>query len=280
MEKNPFSSAKRIKVVLSYDGTSYSGWQRQEGLPTIQETLEKAFSQILREKIFILGASRTDAGVHALSQTAHFDMHSPFDLKKLFYSVNCVLPKDIKILSLEEVSSSFHARYKAKKKLYHYYLELAPFSSPFSHAYSIPIYSPFDLSLVEKGASYFVGKQDFTSFTNDASKGAAKINPVRTIYQIEIKPTQRGVFLRFEGDGFLYKMIRNIMGTLILVGKKKMAPEEIPTLLGLKDRRKAPSSAPAKALFLVKVYYDELQTSSYSESDPGIQNDRIPLEVL
>ncbi len=280
MEKKAFPLKKRYRVFLAYDGTSYSGWQKQGKLKTIQGTLEESFSKILREEIFIIGASRTDAGVHAFCQVAHFDTTSLLPIKTLFYSINCLLPKEIKVLSLEQVPPSFHARYGAKKKTYHYYLEMAPFASPFSHAYSIPIYHHFDLSLLEKGCSFFVGKQDFSSFTNQAQKGAAKKNPIRTIYKIQICSYEKGIYLLFEGDGFLYKMIRNIMGTLLLVGKGKYPPEKIPELLSLKDRKKAPATAAAKALFLVKVNYETPQTSYQKESDVDRQNDKNPLLFL
>ena len=257
---------KRIKLLLSYDGSNYSGWQKQPSSLSIQEELEKRLTILLKEPIYVVGSSRTDAGVHAKGQVAHFDTSSSFTPRALFYSLNCLLPKDIKVLSLEEVENSFHARYSAKAKIYHYYLEFTPFSSPFSYKYSVPIYQEFSVELLKQAAKYFEGTHDFTSFANDANKGSCKKNPVRTIYHIEITPTSQGICLIFLGNGFLYKMIRNIMGVLLLAGKKKLPLEEIPKIFAAKDRRKAPAVAPAKGLFLKKIYYEPLKSSSERES--------------
>lgn len=266
-------SLKKYKVILSYDGTLYKGWQKQKGVSSVQQTVEKAFSQILRIPISLIGSSRTDAGVHALGQTAHFETPSFSSLPSLLYSVNCVLPPDIRVLALEEVEPCFHARYSACAKIYHYYLEIAPFSSPFRYRHSLAVYKPLDLQRLAKGCSLLQGKHDFTSFANEAHQGCAKNKPVKTLYSVKMKPLSQGICLCFHGDGFLYKMVRNLVGALLLVGKRTLPPEALLQILQAKDRKKAPATAPARGLFLMKVFYTPSQIPSDLESHLIPQNE-------
>jgi tRNA pseudouridine38-40 synthase len=245
----------KYKLTLAYDGTAYSGWQIQNNAVSIQSLLEEALSTILRAPTPVVASGRTDAGVHAKGQVAHFTSETTPDLKKLHLSLNGILPDDIRILSIEEASPDFHARYGAVSKEYHYHLHLERTTDPFKRLYAYHDYSPLDLEKMKQAASYFIGTHDFTTFANEASKGSAAKNPVRTITRLTICNEPGGIRLEFEGDGFLYKMVRNITGTLLDVARGKIAVESIPELFEAKNRSVAPPAAPSRGLFLVKVNY-------------------------
>lgn len=245
----------KYKLTLAYDGTAYSGWQIQTNGVSIQQLLEQALSTILRARAPIVGAGRTDAGVHARGQVAHFTSEKELDLFRVQLSLNGILPPDIRILTLEKASLDFHARYNAKSKEYHYHLHLDRTTDPFKRLYAYHDYSPLDLEKMKSGASYFVGTHDFTTFANEGSKGSAAKNPIRTITRLDLCQEPGGIRLEFEGNGFLYKMVRNITGTLLDVGRGKLLLESIPQLFEARDRRLAPPAAPARGLFLIKVNY-------------------------
>jgi tRNA pseudouridine38-40 synthase len=246
---------QKYKLTIAYDGTHYGGWQIQNNAVSIQDLLEKALLTLLRVQTSATASGRTDAGVHARGQIAHFTAEQPIDLARFQRSLNGILPPDIRILSLEAVSSDFHARYSAISKEYHYHLHLERTTDPFKRLYAYHDYSRLNLDQMKAAASCFVGTHDFTTFANDASKGSAAKNPVRTLIRLDICPEPGGVRLEFEGNGFLYKMVRNITGTLLEVARGKLAVEEIPKLFAARDRRLAPPAAPAHGLFLVKVTY-------------------------
>ena len=246
----------RYKLTLSYDGTNYGGWQVQPNAVSIQSTLQEALKTLLKKETHATGSGRTDAGVHAHGQVAHFDAEDSLDTYKALHSINGLLPKEIRALSLEEVEGSFHARYSSKGKVYRYYLHLDRVQSPFNHLYSWHIPYKIDLEKLQKAASAFIGTHDFISFANESHKGAAAKDSVRTIKRIDITPTDGGIYLEFEGNGFLYKMVRNITGTLIEAATSKISKEEIDQLLLAKDRKKAGAAAPALGLFLMRVDYE------------------------
>jgi tRNA pseudouridine38-40 synthase len=246
---------RNYKLLISYDGTKYCGWQVQPNAVTIQETIQNALSKILREKSTLIGSGRTDSGVHAIGQTAHFYTDKEFSLRTLLYALNGILPKDIRILSLTEVDPHFHAQYSAKGKIYHYHLWTQPVVNPIRRQYVHHVQGPFDLSLLKEGAQYFIGKKDFTAFANSATEGSAAKDPVRTITRLDVIEQEGGIRLEFEGDGFLYKMVRNIVGTLLDVAAKKRTLEDINTMFSSKDRRLAGKAAPARGLFLMQVFY-------------------------
>lgn len=243
----------RYKLTIAYDGTNYSGWQVQENGQSIQSFIQKALQTALRHSLDLSGSGRTDAGVHAQGQMAHFDTDVPFDPHRLRLSLNALLPIDIRILLIEAVPHTFHARYSALSKVYHYHLHLDPISDPFTKLYRAQIYGHFDLEKVKMAIPHFVGTHDFTSFAN--TKEATQIDTVRTIFRIDIVEQKGGLRLEFEGDGFLYKMVRNITGTLIDVGAGRIDPADIPRILSARDRRQAGSAAPASGLFLHQVKY-------------------------
>ncbi len=246
---------QRYKLTISYDGTGYSGWQVQGEKRTIQSLIQQALQTFLRHPLDLTGSGRTDAGVHAKGQTAHFDTLVPYDPKKWLLSINALLPPDIRILAIEPVAASFHARYSAQGKIYHYHLHLNPVADPFSRFYSYQILRPIDLSLLKKGAERLLGTHDFSSFANQKETNCAAYDAVRTLYRLDVIEQKNGVRLEFEGNGFLYKMVRNIAGTLLEVGYGKIPPERIAQILESKDRKQAGPAAPPQGLFLMEVIY-------------------------
>lgn len=246
---------QRYKILISYDGTNYSGWQVQKTGIAIQPLLQKAIETVLRHPIDLTGSGRTDAGVHALGQVAHFDSFEPFDFHRFLLSINALLPTDIRVHSIEKAPKDFHARYSAEGKIYHYYLHLNRIFDPFTRLYSHHVKEACNLSLLQEGITYFLGTHDFTSFANQPHKGTASYDPIRTLKRLEIHPVKEGIFLLFEADGFLYKMVRNITGTLLDIAKGKIKSSAIPDIFLAKDRKKAGSSAPAQGLFLMEVKY-------------------------
>jgi tRNA pseudouridine38-40 synthase len=246
---------KKYKLTISYDGTNYFGWQIQKEKTTIQDEIQKAIKIILKEDIKITAAGRTDTGVHANGQVAHFTSSNSFDLNKFIYSLNCLLKDDIRVLKIEEVDLSFHARYSAISKIYRYHITLKKIENPFSRLYCYRPNQILDLDLMKKGINYLLGKHDFRSFANKQNMGSAKNKPVKTIKRIDLIENQDEIILEFEGDGFLYKMVRNIVGTLLDVSAKKIPLEAIESILKSQDRRKASQPASAKGLFLEKIIY-------------------------
>jgi tRNA pseudouridine38-40 synthase len=244
----------RYKLILSYDGTGYSGWQVQKTGPAIQPLVQKALETVLRHPIALTGSGRTDAGVHALGQTAHFDTDQLFDPRRLRLSLNALLPPDIRVLSIEPAAPSFHARYSALSKIYHYHLHLERVADPFTRLYRHHP-APCDLDLLSAAIPHFIGTRDFTSFANEPGRGSVSRDPVRTLFRLDLIPQSGGARLEFEADGFLYKMVRNITGTLLDVAARRIAPGAIPAILDAKDRRKAGASAPPQGLFLMQVNY-------------------------
>jgi tRNA pseudouridine38-40 synthase len=245
------------KLVLAYDGTRFAGWQIQPNATAIQEILEEAISPLVHEKIRLIGAGRTDSGVHALGQVAHFTVEKECDPTMLFRAINARIPYDIRLLSIEKVHDTFHAQKDARAKIYHYHLALEPVVSPFTRLYCLHVPYALDLELLRQACRFFVGTHDFTSFSCECEKGACRRNPVRTLYRLDLVPEEGGVRLEFEGSGFLYKMVRNIVGLLIEIARGKMSIHDIEPIFAARDRKAAPRNVPAKGLFLVRVMYPE-----------------------
>jgi tRNA pseudouridine38-40 synthase len=251
----------RYKLITAYDGTNYSGWQVQKNAQSIQPLIQKALEKVLRHPIDLTGSGRTDAGVHANAQTAHFDTEAPIEPARLIFSLNGILPSDVRILSIEQVANDFHARYSALSKIYHYHLHLDPIANPFKNLYCHQVLRPFDLHLLKEGSLFFVGTHDFTSFAN--VKESNQTDAIRTLYRLDLVKQPGGVRLEFEGNGFLYKMVRNITGTLLDIARKKILPSQIPDIFAACDRRSAGTAAPAKGLFLERVNYGKLQPNCF-----------------
>ncbi len=245
---------KRYKIEIAYDGTAFSGWQVQPNAVSIQSQIEQSLFFLTGTETHVSASGRTDAGVHAMGQVAHFDA-LPLDCDETLLALNESLPSSIRILSLQEVPLDFHARFGAKSKTYTYHLHLDPVCPPFKSPYAHHIRYPLDLELLYRAAQRFVGTHNFTSFANQASSGAASVNPVRTIYAIDILEDEGGVSLSFHGNGFLYKMVRNITGALLEVALGRLPLEALDSIFEDRDRRKAPVAAPAKGLFLQHVEY-------------------------
>ena len=225
----------RHKLTITYDGTNYCGWQVQENAQSIQALVQKALVTALRHPLDLTGSSRTDSGVHAHGQIAHFDTDTLFDPARLRISLNALLPPDIRILQIDPVPSDFHARYSALSKIYHYHLHIDPIADPFTKLYRHQVYGPFDLEKLKQGSLHFIGTHDFTSFAN--TKEIPDKDAVRTLFRLDALEQKGGVRLEFEGDGFLYKMVRNITGTLLDIAAGKLAPAQIPAILAARDRR-------------------------------------------
>jgi tRNA pseudouridine38-40 synthase len=246
----------KYKMTISYDGTNYGGWQVQPNATSIQSLLEYALLTLLKTKTAVTGSGRTDAGVHATGQVAHFISENPLDLYKISHCLNGLLPKEVRVLSLEEVSDEFHARYSATGKTYRYHLHLDKVLNPFNRLYSWHVPHKVSLPQLESLFPFFLGTKDFSAFANEAHKGAAAKNGVRTLNKLSVIKTEDGAYLEFEGTGFLYKMVRNITGTLMDICAGKLEKEALEEIFLSKDRKKAGSAAPPQGLFLVKVDYD------------------------
>lgn len=244
------------KLLIAYEGTRYSGWQIQKNSISIQALLEKYLSIILRVPIKVIGSGRTDAGVHAIGQVAHFKTTASLEFSRLLKSLNGLLPPDIKVLSIEEAPLNFHARYSAIGKTYHYYLHTGPVKDPFNRFYAYRVPYPVALDTLIQAARFFIGTHDFTSFANEATSGSAAKNAIRDLKRLSILQEEEYICLELEANGFLYKMVRNIVGTLLDICARKIALEEIPSIFQAKDRRLAGRAAPAHGLVLAKVNYE------------------------
>lgn len=249
------TSPYKYKMTIAYDGTPFGGWQVQPNSTSIQALVQQALSTILRSPIPLTGSGRTDAGVHALGQVAHFISPKEIDIGKTIASLHGILPPEIRVLEISKTHPDFHARYSATSKTYHYRLHLDKIPDPFKHNYAFHVHHPVYLELLKTAAAHFLGTHDFSSFANEASRGSAAKDAVRTLTRIDIVPEPGGVRLELEGDGFLYKMVRNIVGTLLDVCAGNISAEEIPKILSAKDRRLAGKAAPAHALYLAEVKY-------------------------
>jgi len=244
---------RRVKLTLSYDGSGYLGFQVQPGGPTIQSVTEEALSRILQEPVKVRAAGRTDAGVHALGQVVDFAVSGDRPTETVLRGGNALLPADIRILSASDVPESFNARRDAKEKEYRYFLNLCPVASPFFSRYSWHLEKPPDLVAMREGLGHLVGEHDFSSFRG---QGCTAKTTVRTIYRVGLEEEIPALFsIRITGNGFLRHMVRNIVGTIVEVGKGKVRPERVQELFSLKKRVEAGPTAPAHGLFLWNVAY-------------------------
>ena len=243
---------RNIKITIRYDGTNYSGWQFQKNGVSIQETIQKALKKITGRKTNVIASGRTDAGVHAAAQIANFKTLSKIPLEKFRMALNGVLPEDIGITNVEEVSLKFNAQKSAKSKLYRYTIYNKDFMDPLIRFFASKCYFKLDAARMKRGAKYLVGRHDFTSFqTMDSPRKSA----VRTIKDIRVKRVGDIIYIDIEADGFLYNMVRNIVGTLIEVGRGKFAADRVKEILAKKDKRSCGPTAPARGLCLIKVRY-------------------------
>lgn len=245
---------RRIFLKIAYDGTNYSGWQVQNNAVSIQETIDKALSEWLGEEIHTIGASRTDAGVHARGNVAVFDTESLIPADKFAFGLNARLPEDISIQESFEVPAEFHPRFTETIKTYEYKILNRKFPDPTRRNDSLFYYGKLNVDAMNEAASYLVGPHDFKSFC--AVNHDAKTT-VRTIYSAMVDKDGDLITFEITGNGFLYNMVRIIAGTLIEVGKGKLKPEDIKMIMEARDRQKAGPTAPAHGLTLVEIEYPE-----------------------
>lgn len=243
---------RNIRLTVEYDGTAYSGWQKQPQAPTVQGTLEDRLKLISGHPVDLLVAGRTDAGVHALGQTANFHTSSPLPLARVHQVLNQLLPHDIRIVKAQEVPENFHATYHALAKLYRYVIRNAKDYTVFDRHTYHHLRLPLDIAAMREAAKHLVGTHDFTAFRGTLGKRA---NPKRTLMKIEIKKKGPDVTLEYTGESFLHQMVRILSGTLVYVGTDKIKPGDIPGILKSKDRKKAGPTLPPNGLFMVKVFY-------------------------
>lgn len=243
---------KRVKLTVAYDGTNYCGWQVQPNGITVQEVLNQCLSEFTGENIETIGASRTDAGVHALGNVAVFDTEMRMPGDKFSFALNQRLPEDIRIQKSEEVDADFHPRYVKSQKTYEYRILNCRFPIPTERFYSHFTYIPLDVDKMKEAASYLIGEHDFKSF---CGTGAQVKTTVRTVKEIQIEKSGDRIIIRITGEGFLYNMVRIIAGTLMDIGGGLYPPEKMKEILEAKDRKKAGPTAPARGLTLMKIQY-------------------------
>ncbi|MBO5030531.1 MAG: tRNA pseudouridine(38-40) synthase TruA [Lachnospiraceae bacterium] len=245
---------KRIMLTVAYDGTNYHGWQLQPNVVTIESVLNEALSTLFQEEIKVIGASRTDTGVHALGNIAVFDTNTRMPAEKVSYALNQRLPEDIRIQSSIEVPKDFHPRKQNSRKTYEYKILNSEFPMPVYRLYSHFTYVPLDVECMQRAADYLKGEHDFKSF---CSVNTAAETTVRTIYDITVEKSGNMISIKVTGSGFLYNMVRIIAGTLIEVGRGNLSPERIPEILNALDRTKAGPTAPACGLTLIRYEYED-----------------------
>lgn len=245
---------KRVKLEIAYDGTNYCGWQTQPNGITIEEILNQKLSDLLEEPILVIGASRTDSGVHALANVAVFDTETKIPGEKISFALNQRLPKDITIQSSCEVPQEFHPRYCNSIKTYEYKILNRTFDMPVLRLYTHFVYMPLNVEAMKEAAEYIVGEHDFVSFCSNKSQVK---DTVRTVYSLDIKKENDIISLRIRGNGFLYNMVRIIVGTLIKVGLGVYPASYVKEMIEAKDRMKAGPTAPAKGLTLVGIEYPD-----------------------
>jgi len=250
---------RNVKLVLAYDGSEFSGWQVQPEVATIQGTLASAIGRLTGEKVLPQGSGRTDAGVHALAQVASFNTESAIPIDHLVPALNHILPPSIRVLEADEVPLEFHPRKSARAKTYRYRMYRTPICPPFLARYVWHYPFPLDEPAIEQAAQHVVGEHDFRSFAAvDPEAGTAEANPstVRRIFQSSWTRMGDELVYTVKGSGFLHHMVRNLVGTFLLVGKGTLQPEDVVVILERRERSAAGATAPANGLYLVKVDYE------------------------
>jgi tRNA pseudouridine38-40 synthase len=249
------------KLILSYDGTSFHGWQVQPGRATIQGTLAAALHSLTGETVLPQGSGRTDAGVHALAQVTTFSLAAPIPAENLHRALNRALPASIRVLSAEVVPEAFHARHNAIRKTYEYRIfprtndDICP---PFLAPYAWDCPWRLALEPMQQAVALFLGTHDFTSFAaSDPDRSANTPNPVKTIFESQLLASDELLCYRVIGSGFLHHMVRNLVGTLVEIGRGTLTPEDVPRILKARERSAAGPTAPPQGLFLVSVEYGD-----------------------
>ncbi len=254
------SAMRNIRLDLAYDGTDFHGWQRQPAAPTIQSCLEEALQKLTGEPAQVHGSGRTDAGVHALHQVANFETQSPIPCPNLVKALNDLLPPTIRVKAAKEAAPTFHARYDVRSKTYRYRILLTPVCSPFLWRFVCHHPYPLDWERMAQAARFLEGEHDFTSFAGangQEDEGQGTKSMVRVIFRshLQWRPETSMLVYDVAGSGFFHHMVRNIVGTLVEVGRGKLAPRDVLRVLAARDRTQAGPTAPPQGLCLVKVEY-------------------------
>ncbi|MFD0895191.1 tRNA pseudouridine(38-40) synthase TruA [Luteolibacter ambystomatis] len=256
-------SALKFKLTIAFDGSAYQGWQSQKSGRGVQDQVEAALARLFPSAPGVQGSSRTDAGVHALGMTAHFEVRRVefrMPARHLVLAINACLPEDIRVLSAAKAPAEFNARFDTTGKQYRYEVWNHTVMNPLERARAWHVPRPLDLAAMREAAAHFVGRHDFRSFT--ANRGDVLEDAVRTLSRCEVRRTGARITFIIEGEGFLYKMCRGIVGTLVQIGYGKYPPAEVKEMLAREDRRVAGMNAPAHGLVLWKVFYPRTQVRS------------------
>ena len=244
----------RIKLIIQYDGTNFSGWQLQPGKRTVQGELEKALEFLLKEKVRTYASGRTDSGVSAYGQVAHFDTEQEVNLKKLQDGLNALTPDDIAVTSLEIAPEGFDARFSVKKKTYQYRFYISKYRLPLFDKVAFRVNDYVNIEKMKEACKFFIGEHDFESFVSQKS---GKTNFVRTVYDAKIVELADGMYaFEITGNGFLYNMVRIVFGTILKAGYGQIEPEDIKGLIEAKSRAQAGKTMPSYPLFMKKVDYE------------------------
>lgn len=248
---------RRIRTVIAYDGTDYVGWQTQNNGVAVQEVIEQAIREVTGEHASLQGSGRTDSGVHARAQVAHFDTSARMAADKFAIALNTHLPADIRVLFSEEVSPEFHARFSAKEKQYRYFVQTGPHGDVFARKYALHAYMPLDLDLMHEAAGLVVGTHDFSAFM---STGREVETAVRTISLSQWEKQGRFLIYTVQGNGFLYNMVRILVGTMVGMGSGRIPRDSMEKALSSLSRKDAGPTAPPHGLVLWRVKYPDFDT--------------------
>lgn len=245
---------KRIKLTVAYDGTNYCGWQIQPNGITVEEVLNRELSALTKTKVTVIGASRTDSGVHARGNVAVFDTDSPIPPDRIAYALNRRMPEDIVVIRSEEVPADWHPRYQNSVKTYEYHILNSKMPDPTKRHTTYFVSYHLDIQKMREATAYIVGEHDFASFCNIHTDVE---DTVRTIYELAIEKNGEEWTIRIRGNGFLYNMVRIIVGTLLRVGRGFYTPEQVKEILEAKDRKSAGVTAPPQGLMLMQIEYEK-----------------------
>ena len=243
---------RNIKLIIEYDGKDFNGWQRQPKKLNIQGEIERAISEITGEEVDLIASGRTDAGVHAIAQSANFKTNSNIPIEKIPIAINTKLKQSIRIKSAEEVDERFHSRYNCKQKTYRYIINNGNVASALYRNMEYFVPEKLDVEKMKKAIKFFEGEHDFKGFK---ASGTSSKSSIREIYKTSIKKDGDRIIIELTGNGFLYNMVRIIVGTLVEVGLGKIKPEEIQDIINSGDRTRAGKTLPPQGLYLVKVEY-------------------------
>ncbi len=255
---------RRIRLIISYDGTDYVGWQVQPNGVSVQELLEKALFELIGEQIRVEGSGRTDSGVHAKAQVAHFDTNARMAADKFAVAMNMHLPSDIRVLFSEECDPTFHARFSAKRKTYSYTVQLGAHADVFSRSTALHLHYKPDIEAMQTAAACVLGTHDFNAFKCSGSKLE---NTVRTVYRSEWIKDGKYLTYFVEGNGFLYNMVRILVGTMLEIGNGKRPVSDMQKAIESGNRSDAGATAPAHGLCLIRVLYPEFDTEEVLNRD-------------